>query len=180
MEQNLAVMIYSAAPSGSNPNGIPGVWPYQVIELGQGTTPPDQSGNWMIMTTDQYNQYIAQNQATYDAWYAPVLAAQQAIAQAMQQQTAEVQYGMSVVAQMRGYISQQTPAQILAIFQAIVANGGAVLQLLQLGLLLEANTALLAINTIPFLTQPYNAANPTGPTVQQYFSALILAGIPGS
>lgn len=62
---NLAVRLWSDMPS--NPESIPGVWPAEVHELGEGTTLPTP-GTWQLMTLDSFNAYKASHQSTYDAW----------------------------------------------------------------------------------------------------------------
>lgn len=172
-EQNLAVMLYLNAPS--NPTSIPGVWPYQVVELGISTTPPDNSGNWLIMTEDQYNMYVATNQPTYNAWNAPIVAAQLAAQTLLSSVQQEMVYGAQILAQLRAYIAPMGTTQVLTILQAMISNGGGVISMLQVGALAQANTLLLAITNMPFLDTPYSSSNPSGPTVRQYFSALILS-----
>lgn len=60
---NLAVKFYSDA---DNPEGLPGAWPAEVIELGEGTDLPE--GPWTLMTVAEYEAYREQHQAEYDAW----------------------------------------------------------------------------------------------------------------
>jgi hypothetical protein len=67
---NLAVKLYSNAPS--NPLNIPGAWPYEVIELGESTTLPDNT--YQLMTSQELVEYRSNHQAEYDAWYVPYVA----------------------------------------------------------------------------------------------------------
>lgn len=66
---NLAVKLYS---STTNPLGVPGVWPAQLEELGDSTTLPDAT--WVLMTLEEYNNYITINKPAYDAWFVPYMA----------------------------------------------------------------------------------------------------------
>jgi hypothetical protein len=67
---NLAVQLYSNAPS--NPLSVPGVWPANVVELGDGTTLPD--GTYQLMTLDDFINYKSIYQSTYDTWYLAYMA----------------------------------------------------------------------------------------------------------
>lgn len=60
---NLAVRLY-----GVNSQGIPELWPCQVVELGNSTTLPDDGNSWSLMTKEEYIAYLATHQAAYDAW----------------------------------------------------------------------------------------------------------------
>jgi hypothetical protein len=66
---NLAVQLYSDAPS--NPLGVPGVWPSSIVDLGEGTTLPDDT--YQLMTQADYLTYIQTYQAVYDAWFTTYL-----------------------------------------------------------------------------------------------------------
>jgi hypothetical protein len=69
---NLAVRLYANAPS--NPLNVPGVWPEDVVDLGDGTTLPDNS--YQLMTDTQLLAYRSVHQQVYDAWYTQWLASQ--------------------------------------------------------------------------------------------------------
>ena len=62
---NLAVKFYSQV---DNPSSIPGEWPALVVELGDGTTLPDDS--WTLMNTESYAAYLADHEASKEAWNA--------------------------------------------------------------------------------------------------------------
>ena len=61
---NLAVKLYNA---DSNPLNIPGIWPSQVLDIGDSTILPDNT--WLLMTTQEYESYKSINKPAYDAWY---------------------------------------------------------------------------------------------------------------
>lgn len=65
---NLAIRLYSDADS--NPKNIPGTWPFQVIELGNSSTAPDDGNEYTVMTQEQYNVYVAAHQSEYNTWAA--------------------------------------------------------------------------------------------------------------
>jgi hypothetical protein len=60
----LAVKFYAQV---DNPRGIPGVWPAQVIELGESTDVPE---GFMLMTKAHFDSYCEQYAAMYEAWEA--------------------------------------------------------------------------------------------------------------
>jgi hypothetical protein len=67
----LAVLLYRSVVNA--PPGIPGVWPAEVIELGDvGSLPDNLSADdgWIVMYHDDYVSYRAQYQSTFDTWYA--------------------------------------------------------------------------------------------------------------
>lgn len=64
---NLAVRLWSDMPS--NPESIPGEWPAEVKELGEGTTLPTQ-GTWQLMNCEELAAYKGTHQSVYDAWKA--------------------------------------------------------------------------------------------------------------
>ena len=68
---NLAVKLYS---TGINPLNIPGVWPSQVLEIGESTVLPDNT--WLLMTTQEYADYVSIYKSTYDAWYLTYISGQ--------------------------------------------------------------------------------------------------------
>ena len=51
------------------PAGIPDSWPAEVRELGESSTLPDASGEWQLMTEEEFNIYKGSVQAEYDAWH---------------------------------------------------------------------------------------------------------------
>lgn len=75
MTTSLAVQLYSQVDPSLNPNGIPGNWPCQVLELQDGQSAPDNT--WQIMTVSAYNAWLAANQADYNTWAAAQAAAAQ-------------------------------------------------------------------------------------------------------
>lgn len=82
---NVAIRTYGDT---DNPDHLPASWPFDVRELGEGTTPPTDPGNWLVMTIEDYNAYVAANQSLYDAWWAAKEEAR-IVAEAMQQAAAE-------------------------------------------------------------------------------------------
>lgn len=58
---NLAVKVY-----GVNPDGVPEAWPAEAVELGDSEVLPP--GDYVLMTTEQYELYRADNRAEYDQW----------------------------------------------------------------------------------------------------------------
>lgn len=65
---NLAIRLYSDIDISKKPSNIPDVWPAQVLELGSSTELPNDGNSWSLMTTEEYNAYLATHQADYDAW----------------------------------------------------------------------------------------------------------------
>lgn len=63
---NLAVKLYSEVDE--NPKNIPGTWPAEVRELGDGTDLPQ--GFSRLMTDAELEAYKATVQSDYDAWEA--------------------------------------------------------------------------------------------------------------
>jgi hypothetical protein len=61
---NLAVKFYKQNPD--IPPGMPPEWPWQCIELGDTTTPPDDG--WIVMSEVEYNNYRATLQMDYDEY----------------------------------------------------------------------------------------------------------------
>lgn len=63
---NLAVKLY-ASEIGNNPNGIPSSWPSETVSLGESTQLPSGEG-WILMTEEEYNNYILENISAYREW----------------------------------------------------------------------------------------------------------------
>lgn len=64
---NLAVKLYQNVALEDKPNGIPDLWPAEVIELGDKTDLPD--GYWSLMTFQEYQDYRTYHKPAYDSWY---------------------------------------------------------------------------------------------------------------
>ena len=62
----LAVLLYSAVGADQNPQGIPGNWPFQVIELADGEAAP--SSDWMVLSKEDYQAWVDGHQAEYSTW----------------------------------------------------------------------------------------------------------------
>lgn len=80
---NLAVKTYEFVTS--KPAGIPDEWPAEVRELGESTTLPDESGEWVLMTREEFNEYKDEHQSAYETWsasYATVESVERIIAAA--------------------------------------------------------------------------------------------------
>lgn len=62
---NVAVKLYQDV--SDKPEGIPGLWPAETIELGESTQLPN--GPWALMTCTEYQEYRRYHKAAYDSWY---------------------------------------------------------------------------------------------------------------
>ena len=61
----------------SRPDGMPTAWPWgAVVELGESVTAPDQSGEWQVMTLEQFEAYKVLHRPAYDAHVAVIQAAE--------------------------------------------------------------------------------------------------------
>lgn len=69
----LAVLLYSKIEN--NPQNIPGVWPAEVKEITDASEAP--SSDWLVMSRQEYNDYLVANKSAYDAWSAAQATAQQ-------------------------------------------------------------------------------------------------------
>jgi hypothetical protein len=63
----LAVKLYSQLDPSENPQNIPGSRPALVVELGDSSELPDNSG-WSVMTLEEYHQLMADTQAEFNVW----------------------------------------------------------------------------------------------------------------
>jgi len=55
---NIAFKTHAVNPN--KPEGMPNEWPWgTIVELGESTTPPDSSGDWLVMTKSAFEGYKA-------------------------------------------------------------------------------------------------------------------------
>ena len=62
---NLAVKFYSQV---ANPDSLPGLWPAEVIELGDSSNLPD--GDWTLMSLAEFNAYREEHNYLFKEWQA--------------------------------------------------------------------------------------------------------------
>ena len=56
------------ASNPQKPGGMPDAWPWGQIIFQENDTPPDQSGEWVVMTLEAFNGYKAIHRPAFDAY----------------------------------------------------------------------------------------------------------------
>lgn len=154
--------------------GIPDAWPADVRELGDDSTLPDQSGQWMLMTLAEFNAYKDAHQSDYDTWNAANAVNKQIAAARTGAIKRRSSWGETVVLEFRLLFAQRymTTYSTQFVFDAMAR----VKQLIESGLLQEGANELASVMTIPLILDDwYDAAH--AQTVRQYFSDRMLAGM---
>lgn len=167
---NLAVRLYGDLSNDKKPAGMPDEWPCEVRELSDGTELPN-SGNWQLMSREEYDAYRAAHIDAYDAWETAKEDAENAAKAIRDNVKNKIKYGNKIIEDFRihTYNLGNGAESLLEAFSPVA-------QKLQLGFLSGAATTLDAINGIDLLNDPYDQADPNGPTLREAFSASIRAG----
>lgn len=66
-QMNLAIKLYENVDISDKPEAIPGIWPAEVIELGNSISLPE--GPWALMEKSEYEEYVRYHKPLFDAWY---------------------------------------------------------------------------------------------------------------
>lgn len=139
---NVAVLKYQFVTD--KPLNIPDAWPAEVRELGTGTELPSE--DWVLMTIEEYNTYLADNQAAYDTWESGVIAMNAYSSEAVSKKILNaMDFGKSV---MVAYAVQNVLSQFsLEQIKDIITRTAKVQQALNTGSLYVALDELALIQT---------------------------------
>jgi len=72
---NLAVKFFKNL--SEKPEGIPDSWPAETVELGDSEVLPDDSGDWILMTSEELEDYKNTIQEEYNTWIVSYTTTQQ-------------------------------------------------------------------------------------------------------
>lgn len=175
---NIAVKTYQHVIQ--KPAGIPDMWPAETVNLGTGTTLPDNSGHWQLMTETEFNAYKDFFYPDYLAWKTafdtPVTLTNIWIGVLKRRQD----WGLEVINEFRIYVigrfyPPSVPSVIytnIEYFEHLKDVGDK----LKDGLLVEAKDAFQSQALLPLIIDQWYDSSQTI-TVRQYFSARILEGM---
>lgn len=148
--QNVAVKFFVSVVD--KPAGIPDQWPADIVELGESTTLPDNSGDWQLMTSVELAIHKAAYQAAYDTWFSSSDEAQAAAVESAKNQVRNAMaFGNELIVEFGAVnaVSELSSAQIIEISSRLAS----VQRLLTAGALQTAIDAMADVTTDELLSQ---------------------------